>query len=243
MATDSSTVPHIAPAPDAHGGEAHRHLTSYYVYEAPVRLWHWLTAILVFGLSVTGYLIAVPPVSAEGDTNDLFRMGTIRELHFIAAYLLAIGMAWRGYWAIVHGQHARQIYYVPFWSLEWWKEVWGMVRWYLFLAKKHERWVGHNPLARASMFGMFTLGSTFMVLTGFGLYAEQAGLGSWQDTLFGWTLSLFGSSMALRTWHHVGMYLLLLFSAAHIYAAVRDDIMGRVSTISSMISGWRTFRD
>ena len=118
-----------------------------------------------------------------------------------------------------------------------------MVRWYLFLSKTHERWVGHNPLARASMFGMFTLGSTFMVLTGFGLYAEQAGLGSWQDTLFGWTLSLFGSSMALRTWHHVGMYLLLLFSAAHIYAAVRDDIMGRVSTISSMISGWRTFRD
>jgi Ni/Fe-hydrogenase 1 B-type cytochrome subunit len=29
----------------------------------------------------------------------------------------------------------------------------------------------------------------------------------------------------------------------HIYAAIRDDIMGRVSAISSMVSGWRAFRD
>jgi Ni/Fe-hydrogenase 1 B-type cytochrome subunit len=29
----------------------------------------------------------------------------------------------------------------------------------------------------------------------------------------------------------------------HIYAAVREDIMSRQSIVSTMISGWRTFKD
>lgn len=244
MATETASPQptQLTPGLDATGVEPVRPVVSYYVYESPVRLWHWATALLVFGLSLTGYLIASPPASAQGDTSVLFRMGTIRELHFIAAWLLAIGMLWRGYWAVVHGQHARLIYYVPFWRKQWWKEVWMVVKWYLFIDRRGEKWVGHNPLARASMFLMFTLGSTFMVFSGFALYAEQKGQGSWQDTVFGWMIPLAGSSMGLRTWHHVGMYLLLLFSVIHIYAAIRDDVMGRVSTISSMVSGWRTFR-
>lgn len=92
MATEPASLPSTPAAVDLQGHEPKRHVTKYYVYEAPVRLWHWVTAILIFGLSITGYLIAMPPASAQGDTNDLFRMGTTRELHFIAGYLLAIGM-------------------------------------------------------------------------------------------------------------------------------------------------------
>ncbi len=250
MTTETATpqAPTLPPAPhgaakDALGTEPVRPILSFFIYESPVRLWHWATALLVFALSLTGFLIGSPPPSAAGDTSELFVMGTFRELHFIFGYLIAIGMLWRGYWAVIGGTHARLIYWVPVWRKAWWLEMVSVIRWYLFIDLRTHKWVGHNPLARASMFFMFTLGSTFMVFSGFGLYAEQTGLGSWQDTLFGWTLSVAGSSMALRTWHHVGMYLLLLFSVAHIYAAIRDDIMGRVSTISSMVNGWRTFRD
>jgi Ni/Fe-hydrogenase 1 B-type cytochrome subunit len=228
---------------DAIGTEPTRQNLSFYIYDPGIRLWHWATALVVFGLAITGYLIGTPLASTAGDTSTTFQMGTLREWHFITAYLLAIGMLWRGYWAIVGGRHSRHIYYLPVWKKQWWKELWSVVRWYLFIDRQPEKWVGHNPLARASMFLMFTLGSTFMVFSGFGLYAEGKGLGSWQDKLFGWTISFAGSSMTLRSWHHWGMYLLLLFSIIHIYAAIRDDLMGRVSTISSMISGWRTFRD
>ena len=31
--------------------------TSVYVYEAPVRLWHWVNAAAIMTLCVTGYLI------------------------------------------------------------------------------------------------------------------------------------------------------------------------------------------
>lgn len=244
MTTETATpqTPHEL-AKDATGREPVRPLLSFYIYDAPVRLWHWATALLVLALCLTGYFIASPPQSVAGDTSELWTLGRLREWHFMAAWLLTIGLLWRGYWAVVGGKHARLIYFVPFWSGAWWKELWSVVRWYLFLDLKTHRWVGHNPLARGSMFLMFTVASTFMVFSGMALYGEQKGYDSWESTLFGWMISLFGSSMTLRSWHHITMYVLVLFSIAHIYAAFRDDIMGRVSTISSMISGWRTFRD
>lgn len=235
--------PHHATAKDAEGSEPIRHVVSFYIYSAPVRLWHWATAILIFALALTGFFIASPPHSVDGDTSSLFVMGHLREWHFIAGWLFAIGMVWRTYFAIVGGKHARLIYFVPFWSLTWWKEVMSVVKYYLFLDRSTHKWVGHNPLARVSMWLMFTLGSAFMGLTGFAMYGEQQGMNSWEFKAFGWMFSLAGSSMAVRSWHHWGMYLLLLFIIIHVYFAVRDDIMGRVSTISSMVNGWRTFRD
>ena len=39
------------------------------------------------------------------------------------------------------------------------------------------------------------------------------------------------------------MWAMLLFILLHVYAALREDIMSRQSLISTMISGWRLFKD
>jgi Ni/Fe-hydrogenase 1 B-type cytochrome subunit len=39
------------------------------------------------------------------------------------------------------------------------------------------------------------------------------------------------------------MWLIICFSILHIYAAVREEIMSRQSMISTMVSGWRMFKD
>ena len=36
---------------------------------------------------------------------------------------------------------------------------------------------------------------------------------------------------------------MVLFMMTHIYVAIREDIMSRQSLISTMISGWRMFKD
>jgi Ni/Fe-hydrogenase 1 B-type cytochrome subunit len=41
----------------------------------------------------------------------------------------------------------------------------------------------------------------------------------------------------------MGMWLIVIFAMAHIYAAIREDIKGRQSVVSTMISGFRTFKD
>ena len=45
-------------------GEARDTAVSHYVFEAPVRLWHWLTVGCMLVLMVTGYLIW--PTTAVG---------------------------------------------------------------------------------------------------------------------------------------------------------------------------------
>ena len=37
-----------------------------YVYEAPVRLWHWISALCIVVLAITGYFIASPLPGVSG---------------------------------------------------------------------------------------------------------------------------------------------------------------------------------
>jgi Ni/Fe-hydrogenase 1 B-type cytochrome subunit len=220
-----------------------RRVTSVYVYEAPVRAWHWVNALCILVLCVTGYLIGLPPPSVGGEASDSFQFGYIRAAHFIAGQVLAAAFLGRVYWAFVGNHHARQIFYVPFWNARWRREVLWEMRWYAFLERDPKKYVGHNPLAQIAMF-VFMMGlMTFMIATGFALYAEGQQAGGWADMLFGWVIALFGSSLDVHNWHRLGMWAIVVFSMIHIYAAIREDIMSRQSMVSTMISGHRTFKD
>ena len=45
--------------------ESIRRRTSVYVYEVPVRLWHWINAAAIFVLVITGFFIGSPPPSTK----------------------------------------------------------------------------------------------------------------------------------------------------------------------------------
>lgn len=230
MSTDTAHTPHREEA--------------VYVYEAPVRLWHWVNAFAILTLAVTGYLIGSPLPSVPGEASNSFLFGWIRYLHFAAGYILVIGFLFRAYWAIVGNTHAKQIFLPPVWKRSFWDELLHEVKWYAMIVKEPLKYSGHNPLATLVMHVMFVWGIIFMIVTGLALYGEGAGMGSWQYTLFtSWVVPLFGQSQDVHTWHHLGMWVIICFAIIHIYAAVREDIMSRQSIISSMFSGWRTFRD
>jgi Ni/Fe-hydrogenase 1 B-type cytochrome subunit len=215
-----------------------------YVYEAPVRLWHWINAFAILTLAATGYLIASPLPSVPGEASDNFLMGYIRYVHFAAGYILIIGFLLRFYWAFVGNHHASQMFVPRVWSGQWWAEVWHEIKWYAFFAGEPKKYIGHNPLAVLTMHIMFVWGTIFMIITGLALYGEGAGMGSWQYTWFSsWVIPLFGNSQDLHTFHHLGMWFIICFVIIHVYVAVREDIMSRQSIVSSMISGWRMFKD
>ncbi|BBP04478.1 putative Ni/Fe-hydrogenase B-type cytochrome subunit [Sulfuriferula plumbiphila] len=231
----------IATAVEKHDPE--KTVKSVYVYEAPVRLWHWINAFSITVLAITGYFIGSPLPTQPGEASANFLMGYIRFAHFAAAYVFVVGMLGRIYWAVVGNHHARQLFILPFWDKQWRKGVWHEIRWYLFLERTPEKYVGHNPLAQTFMFLMFVLGSVFMIFTGFAMYGEGEQTGSWADHLFGWVIPLLGQSQDVHTWHHVGMWFIITFVIMHVYVAIREDIMSRQSMVSTMISGWRMFKD
>lgn len=221
-----------------------RMVKAVYVYEAPLRLWHWVNALAIVVLAVTGYFIGKPLPSMSGEASDHFVMGYIRFVHFAAAYIFAVGFLGRIYWAFVGNHHARQLFILPVFRLEYWKEVWHELKWYFFLVKEPKKYVGHNPLAQLAMFLFFTVGAVYMILTGFALYGEGLGRGSWADLMFGWVIdAVGGNSMQVHSWHRMGLWVTLIFVMVHVYAAIREDIMSRQSLISTMVSGWRMFKD
>lgn len=219
--------------------------TSVYVYEAPVRLWHWINAFAIMVLCVTGYFIGSPPPSMQiAEATHQFVFGYIRFAHFAAGWILAIGFLGRIYWAIFGNHHARQLFYLPIFSATFWTELFHEVKWYLFLTSEPKKYVGHNPLAQLAMFFFITLGVSFMIVTGLALYSEGLGTDSGLYGLFGWVFTLFGNNPHIvHTLHHLGMWWILIFMIVHIYVAVREDIMSRQSIVSTMISGHRTFKD
>jgi Ni/Fe-hydrogenase 1 B-type cytochrome subunit len=214
-----------------------------YVYQAPVRIWHWTNAFAMLTLFVTGYLIASPPESVTGEAYNHFQMGYIRFAHFAAGQVMALAFLLRLLYAFIGNRNARELFFVPFWRPSFWSGVIFEARWYAFLERYPKQYIGHNPLAHLMMFFLFTLTTIFMICTGFALYSEGAGRSSWQYKAFGWVFSIFPNSQDVHTFHHLGLWVLVSFTIAHIYAAVREDIMSRQSMISSMISGERQFRD
>ena len=127
--------------------------------------------------------------------------------------------------------------------LTYWKGVWHEILWYLFLVSEPRKHVGHNPLADLAIFLFFVLGSLFMIVTGFALYGQGLGEGSWADRLFGWVIPLLGGSQSAHSWHHLGMWYLVIFMMVHIYIAIREQYVSRQSMVSTMIDGWRTWKD
>jgi Ni/Fe-hydrogenase 1 B-type cytochrome subunit len=218
-------------------------IRSIYVYEAPVRLWHWINAMAISVLCCTGYLIASPLPSPAGEASQHFMMGYIRFAHFLAGYALAIGLLGRTYWAIVGNYYAKELFWLPIFQMGYWKDMWQVIKWYAFLSPRPGQYIGHNPLARMAMFAGFLLPAIFIVFTGFAMYAEGEQAGSWFDGVFGWVTPLYGQSQDVHTWHHLGMWVIICFVILHIYFAIRDEIVGRSSMVSTMISGHRTFKD
>lgn len=227
----------------ARGGQDPANRQAIYVFEAPVRIWHWVHTLSFAVLAITGYFIGQPMASESGEASDHFLMGDIRLIHFVAAYVFTVGFLVRIYWAMVGNQYAREVFVPHIWSLKWWGEMFYEIRFYLFVTREIRKTPGHNPLAQTAMFLFNTLGTLFMIFTGFALYSEGLGMDSWADKLFGWVIPLFGSSETVHNWHNLVMWIMLVFVIIHIYMAIRADIISRQSSLSTIIGGWRMFKD
>jgi len=213
-----------------------------YVWELPVRIWHWVMAAAMVVLAITGYLIGSPLPSVGGEASGHYFFGTIRFVHFTAAYVFTVMFALRVVWVFLGNRFAREIFSVPLKLLDrtWWRGLIHQTRYYLFLERESLPWQGHNPLAMAAMFFMYVLGTVFMIATGFALYGEGLGRDSWAFTLFSsWLLPLLGYSQNVHTLHHLGMWYLLVFTGVHLYMATREDIFSEATVMSTMVNGWR----
>ena len=217
-----------------------------YVWEAPVRVWHWTMALAMVVLVVTGFLVSYPPSAGPGEASENFIFGYVRFAHFAAGYIFTLAFVYRLAWAFMGNKYSREIFLMPLYVFRasWWRDLIETMKHYLFIRRDAPHFIGHNPIAMAAMFAMYVLGTVFMIVTGFALYGEGLGRESWAFKAFSsWVIPLFGQSQDVHTWHHVGMWYLIWFTMVHLYFATRENLTSGLTVIGSMVNGWRRTKD
>jgi|SRR5579862_3189856 len=206
----------------------------HYVWELPIRLTHWVNAISIPILFLTGLFIATPffaPV--PGEAFNRFTMGRMREFHFIFGFALTLAILVRVYWFFAGNNYARSGF--PFfWRKSWYKAVFHQVVEYMHLERGHVN-IGHNSLAGASYAAFFAL-CGFEGVTGLALYGESNPGGFW-DTVLGWTTPLLGGSFRVHMWHHLAAWFILIIAMFHLYIVLYDSVLYKDGLVDSIISG------
>ncbi|MFZ5626893.1 MAG: cytochrome b/b6 domain-containing protein, partial [Bacillota bacterium] len=78
-----------------------------YVWEWPVRFYHWLNVFLIITLFLTGLYIGFPKYRPAGtEAYSFFLMGKARYWHGWAAWLFIANFLFRFYWAFVGNEYA-----------------------------------------------------------------------------------------------------------------------------------------
>lgn len=212
-----------------------------YVWEFPVRLYHWANFVALAALVVTGFVIGRPvAVAATGEAYQASWFGAVRAVHFAAAYVFFFNFLVRVYWGFVGNRFARLLGWIPF-RREQWREIGQVLRVDVLQTEAKEiHSVGHNALASVVYLFAF-LATLFQAATGFALYADMSR--SWIPGLFSWVVPLMGGDFAVRQWHHVGMWFFVVFAIVHVYLVSYHDYVEGRGTVSSIVGGWKFERE
>lgn len=209
-------------------------LEIHYVWQWPVRIAHWINALSIVTLSVTGLYIGDPFTVAGVSAGYL--MGWVRLVHFAAGYLFMFSVLSRFIWMLFGNHHASWRAFFPWLTRKGRENFVKMFRYYTFTGSKISHESGHNPVAATAYLGIFLL-FIVQIISGFALYGQFAPGGFW-DSALGWIFPII-SNQGLRLTHHLVMWLLIGFFINHLYSAWLMDIKQRNGTISGIFSGFR----
>lgn len=212
-----------------------------YVWELPVRIFHWVNALSLVVLAATGYLIGNPLTLFNA--NEAYQQnwfGIIRFTHFAAAYIFFFNFLFRVYWSFAGNKYADWRNYVPY-RKEQFKELWHVLTTDIFPFRLRGKVsVGHNYLASFTYFCLFLI-ILLQSITGFALYADMSEF--FLPHLFTWVTPLIGSDALVRQWHHLLMWAFIVFTVIHVYLVFYHDWIEGRGTTSSIMGGWKFEKD
>jgi Ni/Fe-hydrogenase 1 B-type cytochrome subunit len=208
-----------------------------YVWQLPVRFYHWLNALTVTTSVITGYLIGKPLAIQLGrEASFGYWFGTVRFIHFLAAFVFFFNFLFRIYWGFAGNQFAGWKNFIPTQKKQW-REVGQVLKVDVLQAEgKPIESMGHNSLAGLTYFFTF-LAFLFQSVTGFGMYSAMSN--AWLPSLFAWIVPLMGGDFAVRQWHHMMMWFFIIFSMVHVYLVFYHDYVEGRGILSSMAGGWK----
>lgn len=208
-----------------------------YVWELPVRVFHWINALAIVLLCATGYLIGAPMrMFYAAEAYQQYWFGTVRCIHFVAAFVFVFNLLFRVYWSLVGNRYSRWRSYLPLTRPQR-REFVEILRADVLQTKLHGPVsTGHNAVAALVYLGLLVV-AVVQIVTGFALYSSMSR--AWLPARFHCVVTLAGSEFGVRFVHHLMMWFFLLFIIVHVYLAFYHDYIEGRGTVSSIIGGWK----
>ncbi len=143
-----------------------------YVWEMPVRAYHWINAITLTALCITGYLIGAPiRAFYASEAYQQYWFGWVRFIHFACAYIYVFNFLARIYWGFVGNKYAKWNNFFPL-TRKQRQEIVDVVKTDILQTRLHGAIsTGHNSLAAFIYFLTF-LAFVAQAVTGFALYSS-----------------------------------------------------------------------
>jgi len=215
----------------------HAEYYQIYVWDLPMRFHHWLNALCVFMLGLSGFFISRPvSIASSADASSQYLFGWLRFAHFVFAYVFFFNFLGRLYWGFAGNSFARWKSYLPRTPAKC-REILQVLCIDIFLiCRLPIQSTGINALA-GIIYSLIYLAIVFQIFTGFALYSVLSP--GWFPRLFAWVIPLLGGIQAVRQWHHLFTWVFVVFTMMHIYLSWYHDYLEGRGTISSMIGGWK----
>ncbi|MBP5778522.1 MAG: Ni/Fe-hydrogenase, b-type cytochrome subunit [Campylobacter sp.] len=213
--------------------------TPEYEFSIGLRLTHWIRAICIVVLVVTGFYISyvfiAPSVSSE---PNLFLQAKWRFVHLVTGFVLIAATIFKSYLFLFDIQSRKELVSIrDFLS----PKVWiAQIKYYLFLGEHpHLRGV-YNPLQFIAYIGFYLV--LFLIcLTGLILYVHiyHDGLGGFFYGILRPIEAMFGGLSEVSIIHHICMNIMIVFVPVHVYMVIFNSIKGREGAADAIISGYK----
>lgn len=204
------------------------------VFGAAIRIFHWLRALAILILVITGFYISWPFLVAP-ESSDVLVQGYIRAVHQIFGFLLVSITLVRAYLFFFGKSDIERRSF---------KDVLSPKSWITQL--KSYLWMGH--LDKAGVYGplqfvtylAISIVAFLICVTGLVLYANvyHQGLGGMLGGMANWVTMMMGGLAPVRIWHHYFTWVLIIFVVIHVYMAVWSGIRFKHNSVDSIVSGY-----
>lgn len=213
--------------------EAVEHVS--FVYTSTNRVLHWIRALVITGLTVTGFYIASPFLSPGESTSDLVYAEWVYWHVLLGFILLSAGLL--RIFLFFFGKDSNR-------ELRSLKDVFSIKSWvtqlksYFFIGELKKKGI-YGPLQFFSYF-MVTVMVILTSITGLILYVHiyHAGLGGFLYDAMRTVEVWMGGLATVRLIHHITMWGFIIFIPIHVYMVIWSAIRFKHGGLDVMFTGY-----
>jgi Ni/Fe-hydrogenase 1 B-type cytochrome subunit len=206
-------------------------------FGAAYRWQHWIRAVSIVALTITGFYLAMPFVAPAVNAEPTnFMNALFRSWHMMFGFALVGVILFKFYLFVFTKRYREEMNSIKdFINIKTWAQTLG---YYMFLTKHPELKGTYNPL-QFMAYIVFYLFMIVLIITGLVLYVHSfhGGLGGvLYDTMRNFEVMMGGLAWT-RELHHIAMWGVILFVTVHIYMAIYNSIFRKEGSIDAIFSG------